>query len=71
VGRTCFHTNQTKKEKNMTLNRDDEQSIPALMNFRSWVKKTDEITDHDAMLTIKWIVDAALGLTETEQESSE
>lgn len=41
-----------------------EATFVPLMNFRSWVKKTDEITDHDLLVTAQVIFDAALGITE-------
>ena len=43
---------------------DLEAVVPVLENFRNWVKETDEVTDHDLILTAKWAVNAALDITE-------
>ncbi len=43
-------------------NPDYEAAFEPLMNFRKWVKETDEITDHDLLVTAKHIA-IALGIT--------
>ena len=41
-----------------------ERLFTPLMNFRKWVKETDEITDHDLLVTAKGILVEIVRLAE-------
>lgn len=41
-----------------------EAAFVPLMNFRAWVKETEEVTDHDLLVTAEVIFKATIGLSE-------
>ncbi len=59
-----FIVRAARKLANPT-DQDLERLFLPLLNFRKWVKNTDEITDHDLLVTARRVV-AALDVTKGE-----